>query len=522
MKKPVLSLLLAAVCAFGVLTASPFDTSSNDADLTVAAAEEASEESSAETTVKVDYAGQAKLDLNADSQTVEVTVKSFIDGDTTHFYADGFTDGVLKARYVAVNTPESTGKLEEWGKTAARFTRSKLSSATSIIIESDGTSWETDSTGERTLSWVWYKTEEMTDYRCLNLELLQEGLAWGSKASESRYGELATAALAQALALKLYVHSPDDVKDPDFFYGESIEVDLKELRLNIESYSGKRVAFEGIVSYYVNQGVYVENYDEETQMYYGIYVYYGFNSINSAGTALLAIGNKVRITGVVQYYEGGDSYQVSDLKYNQFKPGDDDIRLIEKGHKAANVETTVAEFKKSVKVTTIDPETEVAKENLYKYAELAMNTSISMKNLLVKSAYTTQQGNNEGAMTLTCESNGQTVTVRTIVLRDSQGNLATEDMLVGKTIDVMGVVDCFEGEYQIKVLSTGGIKVDGEPLFPSVTPPVSSDVTSESASEETSAPASKFGCGSAIGISTAFPLLAAMAVVLMKKRENEK
>ena len=125
-------------------------------------------------------------------------------------------------------------------------------------------------------------------------------------------------------------------------------------------------------------------------------------------------------------------------------------------------------------------------------------------------------------MTLTCESNGQTVTVRTIVLRDSQGNLATEDMLVGKTIDVMGVVDCFEGEYQIKVLSTGGIKVDGEPLFPPVTPPVSSDVTSESTSEETSAPATQSGCGSAIGISTAFPLLAAMAVVLMKKRENEK
>ena len=516
MKKPVLTLLLAAVCAFGALTASQAVSSAPSANTTVTTAEE--------TTEKIDYAGQAKLNFDAETQTIEVTVKSYIDGDTTHFYAEGFPEGVLKARYQAVNTPESTGKLEEWGKTAARFTRSKLESAISIVIESNSNKWETDSTGERTLSWVWYKSADMTDYRCLNLELLQEGLAWGSKASESRYGELATAALAQALALKLYVHAPDDVKDPDFFYGDSIEVDLKELRLNIDSYSGKRVAFEGIVSYYVNQGVYVENYDEETQMYYGIYVYYGFNSINSQGVSVLALGNKVRITGVVQYYEAGNSYQVSDLKYNQFMPGDDDIRLIEKGYSAANVLTSVAEFKKTLTLEIVNPETEETTKKQYKYAELAMNTSISMKNLLVTDAYTTQQGNNEGAMTLTCESNGQTVTVRTVVLRDNYGNLATEDMLVGKTIDVMGVVDCFDGEYQIKVLSTGGIKVDGEPLVPPVTPPASSETpSSEVTSEENSSPStsSPFGCGSVIGISTTFPLLAAVAVVLMKKRENK-
>ena len=498
MKKPVLSLLLTAVCAFGAFSA--FVSGGNTTNATVATAEE--------TTQPIDYAGQAVLDFDAETQTIEVEVKSFIDGDTTHFYAQGFPDGVLKARYAAVNTPESTGKLEEWGKTAAKFTRSKLESATSIVIESDGPEWETDSTGDRTLSWVWYKSADMTNYRCLNLELLQEGLAWGSKAGDSRYGALATPAIAQASALQLHVHAPDSVKDPDFFYGDSIEVDLKELRLNIESYSGKRVAFEGIVSNYVNQGVYVEAYDDETQMYYGIYVYYGFTSLNSQGISVLSIGNKVRITGVVQYYEAGDSYQVSDLRYNQYIPHDDDIRFIEKGHSAANVETTAADFKKSIVVETVDPETEEVKKNLYKYAELAMNTSISMKNLLVKSAYTTQQGNNEGAMTLTCESNGQTVMVRTIVLRDSAGNLATEDMLVGKTIDVTGVVDRFDGEYQIKVLSTGGIKVDGGPLFPPVTPPTTSSPADSSSS----------GCGSIVGIST-LPLLLAAAVV-MKKREN--
>ena len=494
---------MSILCAFGVWTAFG-NTSGEPLSATLAAAETSAEEP----VEKIDYAGQAVLDLDAETQTIEVTVKSFIDGDTTHFFAEGFPDGVLKARYAAVNTPESTGKLEEWGKTAAKFTRSKLESAVSIIIESDSDKWEADSTGDRFLSWVWYKSAEMTDYRCLNLELLQEGLAWGSKASDSRYGSLATPAIAQASALKLHVHAPDDVKDPDFFYGDSIEVDLKELRINIAKYSGKRVAFEGIVSYYVNQGVYVESYDEETQMYYGIYIYYGFTSLNAQGVSVLGIGNKVRITGVVQYYEAGDSYQVSDLKYNQYVPSDDDIRLLEKGYGPANVETSAADFKKSVTVELVDPETEETKKDLYKYAELAMNTSISMKNLFVKEAYTTQQGNNEGAMTLTCESNGTTVMVRTIVLRDSAGNLATEDMLVGKTIDVTGVVDRFDGEYQIKVLSTGGIKVEGQPLFPPVEP-----TTSESDGQKSG------GCGSMIGISTALPLLA-VGFVFMKKRKN--
>ena len=500
--KKILTLACAAIacaCFVGVGGSVKESPAANGAAITAAAE-----------TTKIDYAGQAVLDFDADTQTIEVTVKTFVDGDTTHFHAEGFPENLLKARYAAVNTPESTGKLEEWGKTAARFTRSKLENAVSIVIESDGSTWETDSTGDRYLSWVWYKAPGATTYRNLNLELLQEGLALGSKAGESRYGSLATPAFAQAKELQLYVHSSE--KDPDFFYGESIELDLKELRLNIESYTGKRVAFEGVVAYYVNQGVYIESFDEETQMYFGIYVYYGF-FLSSDATSLLSIGNKVRITGVVQYYEAGDSYQVSDLKYNKYKPTDDDIRLIEKGHAAANVETTAAQFNRYVPITitTENPETgdTTTSTKNYKYAALAMNTSISMKGLLVKSAYTTDNGgNNDGAMTLTCEAEGRTVNVRTIVLKDAAGNLATQDMLVGKTIDVTGVVDCFNGEYQIKILSTGGIKVDGKPLFPPVEKPTTSDSSS-----------SEGGCGSVVGVAAALPMLLA-AVVLMKKREN--
>ena len=55
----------------------------------------------------VDYVAQTKLDINSSTKKQEVTVKSYIDGDTTHFIvpADISDDGTLKARYMGINTP---------------------------------------------------------------------------------------------------------------------------------------------------------------------------------------------------------------------------------------------------------------------------------------------------------------------------------------------------------------------------------------------------------------------------------
>ena len=75
-------------------------------------------------TEAVDYASQVKLNMGSETAKQEVTVKTFIDGDTTHFNVptDVSDNGVLKARYLAINTPESTGKIEEYGKKASAFT----------------------------------------------------------------------------------------------------------------------------------------------------------------------------------------------------------------------------------------------------------------------------------------------------------------------------------------------------------------------------------------------------------------
>ena len=410
----------------------------------------------------VDYVGQTKLDRNSGTLQAEVTVRSYIDGDTTHFNVptDISENGVLKARYLCVNTPESTGKIEPWGKKASTFTKETLKSATSIIVESNDSKWNVDSTGGRHLVWIWYKTAETDDYRCLNLELIQNGLSISCGNVGERYGEVASKAFQQAKAQKLHVFSTED--DPDFFYGDAYEVDLKGLRSNIALYENCKVAFEGVVTRNNNNSVYVESFDEETQMYYGVSVYYGFETGELLNN--LKVGNLARIVGTVTYYETGGTWQVSGLQYREFKPMDPSNTIkISEGHSAANKLTDATTF------TSAQVELEVMNElgseetttKSFLYADLAMSTSIRMENLVVNRIYTTNNGgDSDGAMTLTCTSpEGITVDVRTIVLRKDNGELLTEADLLYRTIDVNGIVDYFGGDYQIKVFTTEDITV---------------------------------------------------------------
>ncbi|MBR4070961.1 MAG: thermonuclease family protein [Clostridia bacterium] len=405
-------------------------------------------EQAAEESKHVDYVEQVKFDESSETLKQEVTVKMFIDGDTTHFDVPTSFDptGVVKARFLAVNTPESTGKIEEWGKTASNFTKEKLSTATSIIIESDDNSWNFDGNG-RYLVWIWYKTADSDEYRNLNIEILQSGLGVGSSASDNRYGEIAVAAIAQAKEEKLYVFSGE--KDPTFPYGEAQEVTLRELRTNISDYAGAKVVFEGIITHNSDWTAFVEEYDPETEMYYGFQIFYGYTS---ALTNVLAQGNRVRVTGTVTEFNG--TYQVSGLGYKPMRPDDPENTVkINEGNTPAFTETTAEKFLSDISLLIGD------EQKTFKYQELAVSTSISMKNLVVKSVYTTtsEGSSDKGAMTLTCEVDGKTIDVRTAVLKDSNGNLITEEYFQGKTIDVKGIVEYFDynntgnGKYQINI-----------------------------------------------------------------------
>ena len=93
------------------------------------------------------------------------------------------------------------------------------------------------------------------------------------------------------------------------------------------------------------------------------------------------------------------------------------------------------------------------------YAQLAMNTSVAVTDLYVYDAYTTKtEGSaSKGAITLYCQAGNCRVAVRTIVLYDENGELVTQDRFIGKTIDVRGLIDYFDGSYQIKVFNTDDI-----------------------------------------------------------------
>ncbi|MBO5098422.1 MAG: thermonuclease family protein [Agathobacter sp.] len=405
----------------------------------------------------VDYAASVKLDMSSTTAKAEVTVKTFVDGDTTHFNVPTsvMPTGVLKARYLGINTPESTGKIEEWGKKASRFTKEKLSNATSIVIESDTAEWNADSTGDRYLVWVWYKTADSEEYRNLNIEILQEGLAIASNSANNSYGSTCMKAINQAKELGLNINSGE--KDPDFYYGDIVELTVKELRANTQAYNGMKVAFTGIVS--TNNGnnsVYVEQYDPETDMYYGFSIYYGF-SLSGKGLEVLTPGNEVRIVGSLQYYETGGTWQISDVSYREMKPSDpNNIQIVSTGHSAAYVLTDPEKFVSGKIDVVVNDEMKN-----FKYAELALSTSISMENLKVVDVYTTtnEESSSQGAMTLKCQVNGLTIDVRTTVFYDENGQLMTKDDYLGKTIDVKGIVDYFSGDYQIKVFSPDNIIV---------------------------------------------------------------
>ena len=402
-----------------------------------------------------DLAGMLKFNENSDTVKAEVTVKSFIDGDTTHFFVPTSIseDGVLKARFLAVNTPESTGKIEEWGKKASEFTASKLSSASSIIIESDDGTWNLDSTGSRYLVWIWYRSGEDQDYRCLNLELLEEGLALPSSSANNRYGSWCQRAIQEAKSLGLNIYSKE--KDPDFFYGDALEVTLKELRTNPSFYDGKKVAFDCIVTRNWNNSVYVEAYDEETGSSFGITVYYGY-SLSGSGLEILQVGNRVRIVGTMQYYAAGDSYQISGLKYREMKKDDPgNIRLLEKGVEILPRVVTPENLNKGVVEVIV--EDDIVPLTL---SDALLGTLVEIRGISVDEVYVTtkEESASFGAMTMTCTKDGESIQIRTLPLYED-GELLTERDFLGFVIDVTGVLDTYEGKSQIRVFSIDDITV---------------------------------------------------------------
>lgn len=390
----------------------------------------------------VDYVDEFKLDMNSSRKKLEVTVYSFIDGDTVHFNANdsAFENNIAKARFLGVNTPESTGQVEPWGKAAAKFTKETLSNAKSIIIESESSDWELDSTAARHLLWVWYKADEAGDYRLLNLELLQEGFSIANNIGRYAYKDVLQNAFNQALEQGLRVNGIE--KDPNYDYGRPTQMTLRYIRENLEgenSVIDKRVSFEALITYVEGTTIYVEDYDEETERSYGMTIFLGMSPTSSV-LSIVEVGNIVDFCGVITNSENF-GIQVSSItrmamdptyKYNS--------NLVSKGNEVVP--------------------TEISGTELLTEGALLASTYVTMKNLKVVDTYTTKTGASAGCITITCKTeDNKEITVRTGLLVHANGETVTEDYFEGETIDVTGIVDYYNNAYQVAVQKFSNIDV---------------------------------------------------------------
>ena len=95
-----------------------------------------------------------------------VTLSKCVDGDTAWFSLNGEK---IKARFLAINTPESTNKIEPYGKEASNFTCNLLTNANKIEIEYDKNSEKYDKY-DRHLVWVFVDDKLLQDL------IVKEGL----------------------------------------------------------------------------------------------------------------------------------------------------------------------------------------------------------------------------------------------------------------------------------------------------------------------------------------------------------
>ncbi len=268
----------------------------------------------------------------------QVTLKTCIDGDTAHFEPVVTTTSseTIKARFFGIDTPESTGKVQEWGKPASNFTKQILTEAAengTIVVSSAQSTYGTpnlDSTGVRYVSLVWVNTEkknaDYTELALLNLWIVQEGLSWVKNVNDMpEYIDVFRAAQSQAEKFKKNMFSGEP--DPYFNYGDYEDVSILDMKREIEKsildasyvnkYNNKKVRFTGTVAGYSNNTLYVQEYypnDEDDPSkggeYAGINIFTGMSTISSKFTT---VNTYVEICGLAQDSETF-GFQITDTQ----------------------------------------------------------------------------------------------------------------------------------------------------------------------------------------------------------------
>lgn len=204
--------------------------------------------------LKKSYTGQV-FDGTAGS-IGEVELAKHVDGDTIHVTSSGKS---YKIRFLGIDTPESTGKVEAWGKKASDYTKNALKDA-KIIVESRGI----DATGSRVLGWVWYIPKGETVPRLLNFDIVLNGFSKAKLGGDAdEFSKELLQADKYARSKKLHLYSPNP--DPDFNYATTtIKGSIKYILDNGSDWqTGTIFEIEGLITRKKGTGVFVEDIEDE-------------------------------------------------------------------------------------------------------------------------------------------------------------------------------------------------------------------------------------------------------------------
>ncbi len=350
---------------------------------------------------KIDYAhnGACKLSLSYLNHDFfqdgvgEFELHTHIDGDTAHFepVVQTTSGEIVKARFYGIDTPESTGRVQPYGKEASDFTKEKLNNAKkngTIVLAGVSNAYgkaSTDANG-RYLVCVWInETTKKADPGTLvnlNLWVLQEGLSeLGDVTKMPEYEETFKAAYFQAQDLKLNKFSGKPAAK--FNYGDYedcyIPDIMREVYKNLADptyknpYDGKNVRITGTVAGFANNTMYLQklDYDDpETEEVEGDGKVYGINIYCGPTGASIAIeyrtpGAVLELYGIAQDSETF-GFQITGaegrfLDMPEFA-GDSDVKILVKAEDNSAPDTalvtknyTIAELNKAVEDDDTDP-----------------------------------------------------------------------------------------------------------------------------------------------------------------------
>ena len=418
--------------------------------------------------LKMDYKGH---DFYKDG-VGQVTLKSPIDGDTAHFYPVVTTTSstAIKSRFWGIDTPESTGKIEEYGAEASDFTKAKLKEADAngtIVVSAPILEYgepATDSTGSRYLSIIWISLDKkdcpFNELKCLNLMVVQEGLSYAKNVGDlPDYADVFIAAENQARAFKLNMFS--GLPAPKFNYGDYQTASLLDIKHDIEkalegeeldedSLVGAKVRIVGTIAGISDGTMFLQNfytveqggngnvtnpYSKEAGEYAGINLYCGMTALPSR----FCQGAYIEVCGTVVNSEIF-GYQLTGASFKKMESGERE----NDAHVILSPEQNIEEYQLytfSYSVSTLNShinsqDKDIKFENMY--CSTRLNEAVECTRFYKSDA---------GDMTLTFGNNKFQAYITTALYKgnphDKTENWNTEEQFVGKSFYISGVYSAF-------------------------------------------------------------------------------